>query len=121
MQPPSDPEPSRPDRAMTNGVSRTLHPTVLAAELPQSTDRIVDLVTRMVDLLVEVYGQPMENAPYTAGGDPRLRAAITRLQRLEGSSEQLTAEAASVHRLPPRVPSADLYDRGEWVAAGVRR
>jgi hypothetical protein len=121
MQLSSDPKLSHPDRAMTNGVSRAPHPTVRAAELAQSPDRIADLVTRMVDLLVEVYGLPMGNAPCTAGDDPRLRAAITRLQRLEGSVEEPATEAKSVHQLPPSVASGDSCDRGEWVAAGVRR
>jgi hypothetical protein len=121
MQPSSDPELSHPDRAMTDGVSGALHPTVRAAELAQSPDRVADLVTRMVELLVEVYGQPMGDVPYTAGDDPRLRAAITRLQRLEGSVEEPARQAKSVHQLRPSVPSADSCDRGEWVAAGARR
>jgi hypothetical protein len=81
MQSSSDPELSHPDRAMINGVFRALHPTVRAPELAQSPDWIADLVTRMVELVVEVYGQPMGDAPYTAGDDPRLRTAITRLRR----------------------------------------
>ena len=81
---------------------------------------MADLVTRMVELLVEVYGQPVGDVPYTAGDDPRLRAAITRLRRLEGSVEEPGTQATSVHQLRPSVPSADSCDRGEWVAAGVR-
>ena len=120
MQPPNDREASHPDRAMTNGVARGPGPTVLAAESHQSPDRIADLVTSIVDLVVELYRQPTGNAPSAAADDPRLRAAITRLRRLEGSLEELTAEATSARRLPPRAPAASSSDRGEWVESGMR-
>jgi hypothetical protein len=120
MQPPNDREPSHTNRAITNGAPRVPHPTVPTADFDRSPDRVADLVTRMVDVLVELYGQPTENVPHIAGDDPRLRAAITRLHRLEGSLEELTAEAAAVHQLPLTVRSAVSGDRGEWVAAGMR-
>jgi hypothetical protein len=120
MQPPNDREPSHTNRAITNGASRVPHPTVATAEVDRSPDRVADLMTRMVDLLVELYAQPTENVPHTAGNDPRLRATITRLHRLEDSLEHLGVEAAAVHQLPPTVPSAGSGDRGEWVAAGMR-
>jgi hypothetical protein len=120
MQPSNDREAHHPDRAMTNGVSRAPHPAVLAAEPDLPPDRIADLVTSIVDLVVELYRQPTGSAPSAAGDDPRLRAAITRLQRLEGSLGELTAEAPSAERLPPRVPSPSSSDRGEWVESGMR-
>ena len=131
MQSSSDHESSHPNQAMSNAAPRAPHPIVPAAQLHQPPDRLADLVTCMVDLLAELYRQPNGNAPYAADGDPRLRAAITRLQRLEGSLEELTAEATSVHQIPPRAvqetsrrpsaPSPASSDRGEWVAAGMGR
>jgi hypothetical protein len=120
MQPPSDREPSHPSQAMANGAARASHATVPAAELHQP-DQTADLVTRMVDLLIELYSQPPENAPHTTGDDPRLRAAITRLHRLEDSLQQLTTDATPVHQAPPTAPSPDSGDRGEWVEAGMPR
>jgi hypothetical protein len=120
MQPSNDREANDPDRAMTTGVSRAPHPPVLAAEPKQPPDRIADLVTSIVDLVVELYGQPTGSAPSAAGDDPRLRAAITRLRRVEGSLEELTAEPPSADRHPARVPSSSSSDRGEWVESGVR-
>jgi hypothetical protein len=121
MQPPSDREPTHPDPAMTNGAARASHPTVPAAELHQPPDQTADLVTRMVDLLVELYSQPTDSAPHTTRDDPHLRAAITRLHRLEDSLEQLTTDATPVRQAPPTAPSPDSGDRGEWVEAGMRR
>jgi hypothetical protein len=120
MQPSNDPEPSHPDRATTNGVARAQHPTVLATEPHLPPDRIAELVTSVVDLLVELYSQPTGNAPSAAGDDPGLRAAITRLHRLEDSLEELTAAATPARRLPPSVPSCGSGDRGEWVESGMR-
>jgi hypothetical protein len=120
MQPSNDREASHPDRAMTNGVARAPHPTVLATEPDLPPDRIAELVTSVVDLLVELYRQPTGNAPSAVGDDPGLRAAITRLHRLEGSLEELAAEATPPRRVPPRVPSPSTYDRGEWVESGMR-
>jgi hypothetical protein len=118
MRPFSDPEARHPNRATTNGASRP-RPIVPAAELQPPPDRLADLVTCMVDLLEEVCRQPTGSAPHATGADPRLRAAITRLQRLEGSLEERTAGPACVHQLPPRIPSPSSGDRGEWVAAGT--
>jgi hypothetical protein len=121
MQPSGDHPPSHPYRAMTNGVTRVPHPTVVSADSHRTPDRIADLVTCIVNLLVELYRQPTSDAPYAAADDPRLHAAITRLQGLEGSFEQLPEETRSVHRLAPTIPAPDCGDRGEWVSAGMPR
>jgi hypothetical protein len=118
MQPHSDHQAHPTNRAMTNGASSPPRPIVPAAEPQRPSDRLADLVTCMVDLVVELYRQPTRNA---ADGDPRLRAAITRLQRLDGSLQELIAQATTVHQLPPPVPSPGSGDRGEWVAAGMAR
>jgi hypothetical protein len=83
-------------------------------------DRTAELVTSVVDLLVELYRPPTGNEPSAARDDPGLRAAIARLHRLEGALEDLAAEARPARRLPPSVPSAGSCDRGEWVEAGMR-
>jgi hypothetical protein len=119
MQPPSDREPTHHDPAMTRATARASRPTVPAAEFQQPPDQPADLVTRMVDLLVELYSQQTENGPRATGDDPRLRAAISRLHRLEDSLEQLTTDATPVQALPTASYSAS-GDRGEWVEAGMR-
>ena len=63
--------------------------------------------------------KPAERAPHATDAEPRLRAAITRLQQLEGSVKDPPANPASTRPLPPRLPAPSSGDRGEWVAAGM--
>jgi hypothetical protein len=119
MRPFSHHQASHTNGATANGGSRPPHPIVPTAERQPPPDRLADLVTCMVDLVEELSRQPTGSAPNAAGADPRLRAAITRLQRLKGSLQEPTAEPASVHQLPPRIPSPSSGDRGEWVEAGM--
>jgi hypothetical protein len=89
---------------------------------PSAPDHLLDLVTHMADLIVEMDRQRVETVQHGAGSDPRVGEAIKRLQAVERLLEEPSAKTESANPLPARtVQSAGGGERGEWVAAGMGR
>jgi hypothetical protein len=84
---------------MTESVCTPIRRLAPLSEREPASDRFVELLECMADLLVATGRQMLEIARAHDGHDPRVREATVRLAGLERSLRELSAEAASIHQL----------------------
>jgi hypothetical protein len=108
-------------RATTDGTCSPLNALVSADQDELWPDPLVAGLTHVADLLVKVHQTRVAIAQDNPDSVPRVREEIERLQRAACQLQELSIEAASGHRRPARAQSPGSCDRGEWVAAGMRR
>jgi DUF1680 family protein len=68
------------------------------AEREATPDRLADLLECLADVVAVTADRRLNLARITHSDDPRVRAAIADLARLEGDLRSVSVEAASVHQ-----------------------
>jgi hypothetical protein len=109
------------DQAHVEGTAGAVHPAGRTVCRPQPPDRLVEILTSIVELLGDLCAENRDDVSRTLPDTQSLRAASGQLLRLaDVLDESACRRRVAVPNVPQRaaVDPSTSGDRGEWVEAG---